>query len=187
VKRWTLTLIALGIFALLLAYVLLVEGKREPPPEPRPGVTPSPTPALVLDVALDDVQALQIVAADRTLRLVHEGAEWSIAGPPDVPADSAALSWPVGEVIHLEARLIVSDQISDLATYGLDVPALTLTIETREGAEQIRAGRVTPDGTAFYVQRQGDPRLYIVDHYVIDNLFQWLDNPPYLPTPTPGA
>jgi hypothetical protein len=46
-------------------------------------------------------------------------------------------------------------------------------------------GRQTPDGTAFYLQRAGDPRLYIVDHYKIQALYDWLADPPYAPTPAP--
>jgi hypothetical protein len=94
------------------------------------------------------------------------------------------------ELARLEARRVVMEvergATSDLATYGLDSEALTLTVETRTGDERrIYVGRETPDGTAFYVQREGDPRLYIVSHYMLEPFFGWLSDPPYRPTPTP--
>ena len=33
---------------------------------------------------------------------------------------------------------------------------------------------------------EGDPRLYIVDHYKIEFFQEWLSAPPYRATPTPG-
>jgi hypothetical protein len=185
VKRWRTTLIAAGVFGALLIYVLLVEGKREAPEEPRPGVTPSPTPAPVLDIAVQDILSLEVTTGDRALRMVHAGDEWRIVQPQEAPADTAALAWPLGEIAQLEARLIVADEVTDLATYGLDAPSLTVTIESSDGTTQLRVGRETPGGSAYYLLVEGDPRLYIVDPYTVDNLRRWLDEPPYQPTPTP--
>jgi hypothetical protein len=185
VKRWRTTLIVAGVFGALLVYVLLVEGKRDAPEEPRPGVTPSPTPVPVLDIAVPDILSLEVTDGERTLRIAHEGDAWRIVQPVDAPVDAAALAWPLGEIAQLEARLIVADEVTDLATYGLDTPSLTVTIASTGGTAQLRAGRQTPGGSAYYVLVEGDPRLYTVDPYTIDNLRRWLDEPPYAPTPTP--
>ena len=187
-KRYKTTLIVVGIFCALLAYVLLVEDKKEPPPELRPGVTPSPTPAPIFGITLDDVRALEIRGgADQVTRLTRTDGAWRVALPEDVPADEVALAWTISELIRLEARQIVSEQVADPAAYALDVPALTMVIEAGTGTETIHVGRETPDGSAFYIQRQGDPRLYIIDHYKVDALLEWLVQPPYRPTPTPAA
>ena len=187
-KRWKTTLIVAGLFCALLAYVLLVEDKKEPPPDLRPGVTPSPTPAPILDITLADVYALEVRgSANQVTRLTYANGTWRVALPQEAPANDAALAWPVSELIRLEARQIVSDQVDDPAAYSLDVPVLTLVIEAGAGTETIHVGRETPDGSAFYIQRQGDPRLYIIDHYKVDALLEWLAQPPYQPTPTPAA
>jgi len=193
VRRWRTTLIVLGVFAALLLYVVLFEARREPPAEP--GAQPSPTPASVLDLAVDDVRALRIAAGDRSLSLIRQDGEWAIVSPGTgaaagtsseaAPAD-ASIYWSIDEILRLQARRIVAEGASDLAQYGLDVPALTVVIETTSGAsEQLLVGRETPDGTAYYLQHAGDPRLYIVDHYKIQTLYDWLTDPPYAPTPTP--
>ena len=66
-KRWRTTLILLGVFALLLAYVLLFEHKREPPPSP--GATPSPTPSPLVDLERDEIRALHITWANSEVRI----------------------------------------------------------------------------------------------------------------------
>jgi hypothetical protein len=193
VRRWRTTFIVAGAFVALLLYVVLFEARREPPAEP--GAQPSPTPASVLDLVVDDVQALHIAAGDRSLSLVRQNGEWAIApagtgaaleaSPEAAPAE-ASIYWSIGEILQLEARLVVVEGAADLAQYGLDVPAMAVTIETASGAsEQLLIGRQTPDGTAYYLQRAGDLRLYIVDHYKIQTLYDWLADPPYAPTPAP--
>jgi hypothetical protein len=185
-KRWKTTLIAVGVLVALLAYVLLVETKKEPPP--RAGVTPSPTPVPLLQLAPDDLQAVQVTDGERTLRMVHEGAEWRIVEPGDGPVDVYAVYLTLDDLAHLDARIVVSDEVTDPARYGLDPVALTLVVERTDGTEErFYVGRETPDGTTFYVQRAADPRLYIVDHYKIEPFFEWLLLPPYQPTPTPVA
>jgi len=182
-KQWKTTLIVVAVFAAVLAYVLLMEEKREPPPEP--GVTPSPTPVQVLDIELDDVRAVRATDGVWSVRIARRDDRWRITDPEDAPADTYAVFLPVDELIHLKARLIVADEIADAATYGLNPVALTIVIETADGSEeQFHVGRETPDTTAFYVQHVGDPRLYTVSHYQIAPFFEWLTTPPYQPTPT---
>jgi hypothetical protein len=83
---------------------------------------------------------------------------------------------------------VVLEEVSDPGTYGLAPPALTVDIHTQAGGkERILVGRRTPDGASFYVQREGDPRLYIAPVYPLDDLFEWMTDPPTLPTPTPDA
>lgn len=192
-RRWRTTLIVLGVFAALLLYVILFEARREPSAEP--GARTSPTPASVLDVAADDVRALHIAAGDRALSLARQDGEWAIL-PPGTGAAAGASSeatpagasiyWSIDEILRLQARRIVAEEATDLAQYGLDAPAMTVTIEITGGAsEQLLVGRETPDGTAYYLQRAGDPRLYIVDHYKVQTLYDWLAEPPYAPTSPP--
>lgn len=189
-KRWRTTLIVALVFAAILAYVLLVEGKKEPPGQP--DVTPSPTPVALLDIALDDLRAVHATDGTRVLRLVREGSDWQVAealgDSQRAAADMMAVSLPLNDLAHLEARAVVLDEVSEPATYGLDPAALTLTLEAGDGTEvRLTAGRETPDGTAFYVQMAGDPRLYLVDHYRIEPFVRWLSAPPYAPTPTPAG
>jgi hypothetical protein len=182
----TRTLLVVAAFGLLLAYMLLVEARREPPPDP--GATPTPQP--ILRWEMEDLRSIHVTDGSRTTRLEREGEDWYILEPAEDagkrPADPRTLYFPLFELSSLEARLLVSEQVTDQATFGLDVPTLTISIEARSGeGARLYAGRETADGTAFYVQREGDPRLYIVDHYKIELLQEWLSAPPFKATPTP--
>ena len=180
------TLLVVAAFAALLAYVLLVETKREPPADP--DTTPTPLP--VLGWEIDDLNAVQFTDGERTVRLEREGKGWRILRPPaadSAPANPHTVYFAFHELAGLEARAPVKDRDPDPATYGLDVPALTVTVETQSGTEQVYVGRQTADGTALYVQREGDPRLYVVDHYKFEYLFDWLSAPPSQATPAPDS
>jgi hypothetical protein len=183
-KRWRTTLIAVLVFAVILAYVLLVERDKAPPAEP--GVTPSPTPVTLLRIAPQDLRAIQATDGSRTLRLAREGEEWQVdEGQGRRKAvDAVAVSMTADDLAGLQARSVVLDALTDAATYGLDPPALSLTLQTAGGGEvRLAAGREAPGGAAFYVQLDGDPRLYLVDHYRIEPFLRWLSEPPYAPTP----
>jgi len=204
-KRWRTTLILLGVFALLLAYVLLVERKREPPPSP--DAKPSPTPSPLVDLERDEIRALHITWENAEVRIepspptggiegeAEEGqAGWWITLPETAPADTYGISWPIDELAGLSAKRTILESVDDPAQYGLGPKALTLSIETADRTVRLSVGRETPDGTAFYVQLEGDPQLYIVEHYKIAPLFEWVLQPPYSqipvrgqPTPTPAA
>lgn len=184
------TLIVVAAFAILLAYVLLVETKKEVPASP--DAAPSAFPLLASSV--DALERVRISDGDRTVSVLHQGEEWWIlearaeedAGTRE-RADAYTIRWPLDELARLEAKLVVLEDVPDPATFGLDT-ALILEIETQAGeSEQIRVGRETPDGTAFYVQRKDDPQLYLVAHYKLAPFFDWLLTPPYQPTPTPDA
>jgi hypothetical protein len=178
------TLLVVAAFGILLAYVLLVEARRAPPTDPE--ATPTPWP--ILGWEMDDLRSVHVSDGSRVTRLDRVGTSWRVVEPREDVADPRAIHLPLLELAGLEARLLVSAEIQDSATYGLDVPALTITVETRSGErERLYAGRVTPDGTAFYVQREGDPGLYIVDQYKIELLQEWLSAPPYRATPTPSG
>lgn len=175
------TLLVVAAFAALLAYVLLVETKRELPADP--DATPTPLP--ILGWEIDDVRAVQFTDGERATRLEREGEGWHVLLPPDagsVPANPHTVYFAIHELAGLDAREPLETEGSDLAPYGLDIPALTVTVETRSVTERVYVGRETVDGTAFYVQREGDPRLYVVDHYKFEYLFEWLSAPPYQAT-----
>jgi hypothetical protein len=193
------TALVLAAFCSLLAYMLLVEARRAPSPDP--DATPTPWP--ILGWEMDELDSVYVTDGQRTTHLERLDGTWRVLEPADAAgrsasealaseapvsaADPRTIYWPLLELAGLEARLLVSQELTDRAAYGLDVPALTIVVETRSGErERLYAGSETPDGTAFYVQREGDPHLYIVDHYKIDLFQEWLSAPPFKATPAPG-
>lgn len=207
-KRWrapvgTSSAIAVGLLAALLAIVLLVEARREPPPE-KEG---TPTPLPLLNISIEELQSLHISDGERALHIEHESdggsaSAWRITALQEgaatrgataggTPTSGIADPYPVhlaaDDLLHLKAQRVLLEQTTDLAQYGLDPVSLSLIAITRSGQEErINVGRQTPDGVSYYLQRPGDPRLYLVAQYTLQPFFNWLDAPPLQPTPTPS-
>jgi hypothetical protein len=178
------TLIVVVLFGALLAYVLLVEAKKAPPTIG----TPTPTPPTILSVG--DLREVRATDGTRSLRLVRSEDKWYLVDPATgerTEADPYDVTMVTDELVRLEAQERISDQVPDPATYGLDTAWLVVTLVNASGDEvQVNVGRSTPDGGSRYVQVQGDPALYVVAQYKVEPLYNWLSEPPYLPTPTPA-
>ena len=185
VRTW----IAVGLFGALLAYVLLVEARREPRPDRPSGAeeaTSTPVPLLEFDPG--DLAAVQWRAAGRgdagrALRIERRGDEWTLIdlarGSETRLDDPRTVLFTLEDLARLQARQVLAGGDLDRAAYGLEPAALVVTVETRSGEEaRIEVGRETPDGTAFYVQLPDDPRVYLVPHYKLAPFFEWLDSPP---------
>jgi len=193
------TWIVVGVFVALLAYVLLVEAKREPRRMfGAEDVTPTPIPLLQFDPG--DLAAVQWSDArtgeePRALRVERRGEEWILidlaTGSETRLDDPANLLFTFEDLTRLQARRVLAEsegRALDLAAYGLEPAALVVIVETRSGEEaRIEVGRETPDGTSFYVRRPGDPQVYLVYHYKLAPFFEWLDAPPYAVASTPPA
>jgi hypothetical protein len=137
---------------------------------------------------MTDLSDIHVTDGISVTHIERTGTNWHVLEPQEGIADPRTIYWPLLELASLEARLLVSAQVEDKAAYGLDVPSLTISIETRSGERaQLHAGRETPDGTAFYLQRDGDPRLYVVDHFKIELFQEWLSAPPFKATPAPAG
>jgi hypothetical protein len=54
------------------------------------------------------------------------------------------------------------DSPEPLASYGLDAPAATIEYRGTGRVRTISVGKVNFDGHGYYVQRKGDPRVFLV-------------------------
>ena len=184
-KRWKATWIVLGILALLAAYVLLIETKRQPTPSDPDDPEAAPTPVPLLELEVSNIQSLHIDGGERTLHVERKGKTWWVTMPENREADFYSVHLALEDLARLEATRVLLEQVSDLAEYGLAPAHLTLSIQSLSGQEKIAVGRQTPDGMHYYVQRHGDARLYLVRQYVLQPFFNWLHQPPYPLVPTP--
>ena len=81
----------------------------------------------------------------------------------DVPASMFAKASPL-----LTGRLF--DSPEPPASYGLDAPAATIEYRGAGRARTILVGRANFDGHGYYVQRKGDPRVFLVPADQLDPL-----------------
>jgi hypothetical protein len=89
---------------------------------------------------------------------------------------------------QLSSLNILSEMDPSLAleSVGLKVPIYTLRLTLQDGQQKtVRLGNGTPTQSGYYAQLENGS-IAVVTKYVVDNLINYLDNPP-IATPVPMA
>lgn len=124
----------------------------------------------------DTPKILELKDADiRQIEIIHRGGEdtvvkkdsagkWAITAPKPMAADSSSVSSLTAAVSSLNADRVVDPNATDLATYGLDSPALiTAKFTMADGkTHTLMVGEDTPAGMESYAKLEGDPRLLTI-------------------------
>ncbi len=119
------------------------------------------------------VATLAAAGPGRDLRIEREGERWRIASPIRALADESRVEGVVAEVVSLRVAGgdsgFVADGVTDLAPFGLDKPALSVTITPRKGPPQtIQIGKAAPPredvkGQLYYARRDDQDDVVLVD------------------------
>jgi hypothetical protein len=142
-------------------------------------------PVLALDPAA--VQALQITSSGgQQVSLARGQNGWTITAPAPNSADTGRVTTVITQLATLEATRIITPTDQNLAPYGLDNPAYTVTLLGAGGElARLRLGGSNLNNTATYVQRNMEPTIYLVNNFTLDTLRTWTTRPPVQPTPMP--
>ncbi|HPL29827.1 MAG TPA: DUF4340 domain-containing protein [Anaerolineae bacterium] len=178
------TLLVVGVFLALLAYVYLGELRRPAATD----TATTPTPAPLLSVAADQVLGLSVSGGGKETRLARQvGREWQLEAPVPGPADASRVSQFLGRVAMLNPTRSLDDA-GPLEEYGLAPPALEVTLTLADGSTQVlRIGAENPQQTAYYAQVQGQAGVHLVAALTVQSAQGMLDTPPVPPTATPAA
>lgn len=148
-------LVMLGIFLALGGYVYFVELPREEEEAQK---------KKLLAFDKDAVAAVSLTYPDRSLHLKKdEAGEWRLTQPVEVEADEVTVSNLVNAIAEAEVNRVLEDGTQNLALYGLDKPAVKLEVTLRDGTKlpRIAIGKDTPVGFSVYVQKEGDPKIFL--------------------------
>jgi len=179
-KPWIVTLVLVGIMAVMAAYIFLVEAKREPPPEE--GALPTPAPLWNFEGG--DVMEITVTKGGQTTAVERDDGEWRQTQPGEGEADSARLNGLVDQVAGMKFSRALAD-VGDLSAFGLQEPEVQVTLVLSDGTTiNVDVGAENPRHTARYVQKEGYPLVYLVTISDVDGLIGLVDEPPYLPMPT---
>lgn len=91
----------------------------------------------VLDVAFEQVTALELTTPTGHFQLIKQGDQWQLQQPRSLPADSGEVSSIVSQLTSARMTEVVAEQSSDLRPYGLDKPTISATLRTQKGDEQM--------------------------------------------------
>lgn len=109
--------------------------------------------------AAGDIRSLLWSRNGETVSLVRtESGLWEKSGDPDCPIDQAAAAELVSAAGNITARSAIK-KVTDLGTYGLAEPVLTLTVATADKTVSYAVGGRTLSGE-YYLRIEGDDPVY---------------------------
>ena len=128
---------------------------------------PSDTTTKLLTIPEEQFQEIRIGKGAETVALRRDNGKWRITAPQPYPADPDAARSLVTSLSSVSAEAVIEDKASDLAQYGLNSPALVVTVLRKDGkTDALQVGDATPTGSGFYARLGGSQRVASVAGYI---------------------
>jgi hypothetical protein len=123
----------------------------------------------VLTVNRDEIGSLSVTTPTSTMRFEKAGNEWKLTQPVAGRSDFSAVEALVSRVTTLQMKSIAAPQATDLAQYGLDKPAATVTIGSGSSQATLAVGKSAGEGTVF-ARDLSKPVIVTVESSLADEL-----------------
>jgi len=125
----------------------------------------------IVSFADHDVHKVEIAGDGKDVALVQTDNRWTIERPASYAADAAAMRSFLSALRSLRAVDFATDSPTDLSTYGLDTPRLTVRLYLgKDNAEKdILIGKEN-ENKQLYVKGSGKPTVYLVNDWVLRDL-----------------
>jgi hypothetical protein len=119
----------------------------------------------------DKVDRIEIDAAGKILEIVKSGSDWNLTKPVQVTSDFAAVEGLVGKVLSAQMKSVAAENASpaDLKKYGLDKPAVTLTVGLGSAKATLLLGGKA-DGGSVYARDASKPLVMTLESSLADEL-----------------
>jgi hypothetical protein len=123
----------------------------------------------VAEFSADTLTGLQWSMDETTVELTRSGDTWAYAGDSSFPMDQSAPESMLSAVCNVTATSQITEP-QDLAEYGLETPALTVTITEESGtAHTFALGDENTLAQGYYMLYDGDEsQIYVVDATLYD-------------------
>ncbi len=157
--------------------------------QPTTPMTPMPTPLAFLSVPQDKVTTVQVrdVKNNKVTQITRSGDKWNMEQPVQGEAYQPNVDDFLFELANVTAERKI-DNPSDLASFGLNPPAYEVKVTQQDGQTlAVELGTQNPDKTFFYAQKNGDASVYLVSLPVGEAIQNFVNMPPFTPTPSPTA
>jgi hypothetical protein len=191
-RRYIGAIVVLGVFIVLLAFVLLTQGNNNAATTTAVSATPTLSQAqkdlqILTLPATETISQLDIKTITGTTTLKFENNAWKQVAPTALELDSSVISDTVSQFKNLTgSTLIPADKAGDLKTFGLDNPPLIVTLTTAgSGVKTLNFGSANPATKNYYLKLGDDARVWTVNSSLVDTITGWLTKPP-TPAPTPA-
>lgn len=158
------------VAALVVVLILLLRAPEEEPSSTSissSSSSSSDNSKSLLSLKLDDIQSLEVRNTEE-YTIVRDTAaggenEWVIEELAGLPKVKNSYGMLAIAMCSLSAKDIVGENITDLAQYGLDPAASTITVVMKDGARHtIEVGNDAPGGSSYtYVKLPGSNTVYL--------------------------
>ncbi len=166
------------VVLLLMAGGVAALNYTNPPPS-------GDTTVYVLDVKDADVQRIDVTTNAGSASFDRNdpfGWKFSDSGNN---ADLSRVGSVVNRLAKLRSSAKVTDNVGDLAAYGLNPAVDTANLTMKDGAAyRILVGGKTVNDAAYYAIVEGRTQLHTINTLVVGDLEKLVTDPP-VPTPTP--
>lgn len=160
-KGLLLAVIALAVLGGLMFWSNKAEKAKE-------GKPAADAPPKILSVPEDQIKTVEIrkKGGEATVVTRSDSGKWQIVQPKPLAADSDSMSSVVSTVSSLTSDRLIEDKAADLAPYGLNAPAVVVTVTKKDGKhEKLLLGDETPTGGGVFVKLDSDPRVFTISSY----------------------
>ena len=130
------------------------------------------TPA-ILTLKEADIARVEIARQTGETTVIEKDGSgtWKITAPTPYPVDRDAVSSLLAALATVASDKIVDEKAGDVSQYGLNPPAVAVTVRTKDGkTKKVLFGESTAIGSGFYATAQGDARVYTVASYTKESL-----------------
>jgi hypothetical protein len=161
---------------LLIAALLLAAlsggvwwAKRHPQSSGTSNIPASPK---LTDIPQAQIKEIDLKKKDgSTVVLQNQNGRWGITAPEQLPADQDAANNVASTFNPVSADNVVEEKPKDLSQYGLKDPALTVTVDEKNGkSEQLFLGDDVPAGSLVYARVNSDPKVYAISSSIKTSL-----------------
>lgn len=91
--------------------------------------------------------------------------EWRMSSPEPWRVDQSAAGGVATTYTGLSYDRVIEEKAADLSGYGLQTPAVELTVTAKDGkSRKLLIGDETPTGTASYAKFADDPRVFTIEN-----------------------
>ncbi|MCC6538474.1 MAG: DUF4340 domain-containing protein [Bryobacterales bacterium] len=153
-------LLGAGALALLLLgtwYSNKLEKEKENKPAPD-------APPKIVEISRDDITQIEIARAgggETTTIKRGAGNQWEITSPKPLRADQDSANTLADTFKSLASDRLIEEKATDLASFGLAEPKLTVTVSRKDGkTAKLLLGDETPASGGVFVKLDNDARVF---------------------------
>lgn len=125
----------------------------------------------LVTVNQDRVDGFVVKTGDRLLECrIDSIGTWRVLAPFQLPADRNEAVSLIGNIVGMRALEYIDERPSDLRIYGLDRPAVTATLKSRDGSINATVSLGKVDGDRIYAMSSERSTVFKISSHMLDQV-----------------